>query len=90
MRAVCTTVLKVQLKGRLTVEERYVGKNIYIAFPYCGRWYLYPHDAAVEVFVTNGTRGNFFSTGYLSVKQKKFLEPYLIGGDDGATIGEAA
>ncbi|MDQ5946366.1 MAG: hypothetical protein QG619_1789, partial [Pseudomonadota bacterium] len=27
------TTLKVQLKGRLTLEEKYVSKNIHVAFP---------------------------------------------------------
>ncbi len=37
--------LKVQLKGRLTIDKKYYGKDIYIAFPKCKcKWYLYPHD----------------------------------------------
>ena len=55
-------VLKVQLKSRLTLEEKYLGKEIYIAFPYDGKWFMYPHDQAVDEFIGKGGRGNFFST----------------------------
>ncbi|OIN55789.1 hypothetical protein [Arsenicibacter rosenii] len=37
-------ILKVQLKGRLTFEQKYIGKNLFICFPHLGAWYLYPHD----------------------------------------------
>ena len=36
--------LKVQLKGRFTIDKKYNGKDIYIAFVQDGKWYLYPHD----------------------------------------------
>jgi len=39
--------LKIQLKGRLTLDQKYQGKEIWICFPHNGIWYLYPHDAAV-------------------------------------------
>ena len=36
--------IKVQLKGRLTIQRRYNDKDVYIAFNQDGQWYLYPHD----------------------------------------------
>lgn len=36
--------IKVQLKGRLTIDKKYNGKDIYIAFNQDGKWFLYPHD----------------------------------------------
>lgn len=36
--------LKVQLKGRLTVETKYKNKDIWICFNQKGIWYLFPHD----------------------------------------------
>jgi len=39
--------LKVQLKGRLTLDRKYEGKDIYIAFRYHDQCYLYPHDEMV-------------------------------------------
>ncbi|MDA1348403.1 MAG: hypothetical protein O3A47_06000 [Chloroflexi bacterium] len=38
------TFLKVQLKGVLTLDQKYVGKDIYICFRRKGTWYMYPHD----------------------------------------------
>lgn len=42
------TFLKVQLKGRVTINKKYVGKNIYIAFRSNDKTYLYPHDEMME------------------------------------------
>ena len=36
--------VRVQLKGRLTVDKKYLGKRLYIAFHHSGCWYVYPHD----------------------------------------------
>jgi hypothetical protein len=41
--------LKVQLKGRLTINKKYLGKQIYMAFPMAETWYLVPHDKLVEL-----------------------------------------
>ena len=38
------TFLKIQLKGRLTFNKKYLGKDIHIAFRAANDWYLYPHD----------------------------------------------
>ena len=38
-------MLKVQLKSRVTVDTKYLGKEIFIAFSdHHWNWYLYPHD----------------------------------------------
>jgi hypothetical protein len=37
-------VLKVQLKGRLTFDKKYIDKDIFIAFRENDRVYVYPHD----------------------------------------------
>lgn len=42
------TVLKVQLKGRLSFAKKYIGKNIYMCFPDNGEFYLFPHDEILE------------------------------------------
>lgn len=41
--------LKVQLKGRLMIDKKYVGKDIWVAFRQGGDTYLYPHDEAIEM-----------------------------------------
>src|ERR1039457_2201301 len=43
-----TTTLKVQLKSRVTIDQKYTGKDIWIAFPHKGYWYLIEHDRLVE------------------------------------------
>ncbi len=40
--------LKVQLKGRLTLDKKYQCKNVHIAFCDLGTWYIYPHDTFLE------------------------------------------
>ena len=42
----------VQLKGRWTIDKKYVDRNIWIAFPYEGDWYVVPHD----ILVSQGVR----------------------------------
>lgn len=41
--------LKVQLKGRVTIDKKYIGKDIYMAFPANDSWYLVHHDTLVEL-----------------------------------------
>jgi frataxin-like iron-binding protein CyaY len=43
-----STTLKVQLKSRLTINQKYCSKNIWVAFPHKGYWYLIEHDHLVE------------------------------------------
>lgn len=38
---------KVQLKGRWTIDRKYLGRDIWIAFPMVGDWYLMRHDDMV-------------------------------------------
>ncbi len=40
--------LKIQLKGRLTIDRKYLGKDIWIAFPYKKSWFMVPHDDLVS------------------------------------------
>jgi len=36
--------LRVQLKGRLTFDKKYLKNNIWVCFPYKSEWYFFPHD----------------------------------------------
>ena len=45
--------LKVQLKGRVTIYKSYLAKDLYMAFPLDGAWYLVPHDDIVAYFEAN-------------------------------------
>ncbi len=78
--------LKVQLKGRLEVDKKYCGKDIYIAFRYNADWYVYPHDEVMNLFLSHGMMagtkswdiGGGYSWGHLSVERLKLLKRYLI------------
>lgn len=45
--------LKVQLKGRPTICRKYIGKDLHLAFPVNGTWYLVAHDQLVEIISSN-------------------------------------
>jgi frataxin-like iron-binding protein CyaY len=45
---ITTRTLKVQLKSRITIGKKYTGKEIWIAFPHNGFWYLIEHDQLVQ------------------------------------------
>ncbi|WP_341485478.1 hypothetical protein [Thioclava sp. GXIMD4215] len=39
---------RIQLKGRLTIDNKYVGRDLYIAFWDGDRLYIYPHDEMAD------------------------------------------
>lgn len=43
-----TRTLKVQLKSRLTIDQKYGDKDIWMAFPHKGHWYLVEHTILLE------------------------------------------
>ena len=47
------TFLKVQLKGRLSIDKKYMNKNIWICFRIKKNLYLYPHDEIMDYIVAN-------------------------------------
>jgi len=49
-------VVKIQLKGRLTIDRKYLKKQLYIAFSDNGNWYCYPHDY-MFLIITNHSEG---------------------------------
>jgi len=51
--------LKIQLKARVSIDKKYLGKGLYVAFPLNGFWYMVEHDRLVE-FV--GERTNWLNT----------------------------
>jgi hypothetical protein len=83
--------LHVQLKGRLTFEKKYLGKNLYIAFSDNGNWYLLPHDEVMNVLLSNkkpdivNSRSwmelGVYSFPSLSKNIRQTLEPYRILGN---------
>ena len=49
------TTLKVQLKGRLTIDKKYIGKNIFIAFLHDEDCFIYPHDDFLNGLIERGS-----------------------------------
>ena len=45
--------LKVQLKGRLTINKKYQGKDLFMAFPLSGSWCLIEHDQLLSIVLEN-------------------------------------
>lgn len=47
--------LRVQLKGRLTFSNSYIGKDLWVAFRVDEQWFMFPHDKVLEqvLLVTN-------------------------------------
>ena len=80
--------LKVQLKSRLTFDEKYRGKNIYIAFPNGGNWYLVNHDELLLTFLDRfkdsfGKSSSWldksgYSWNHLSQEKLALLEPFKL------------
>lgn len=53
------TTLRVQIKARLTIDRKYLGRELWMNFPSSGTWYLVPHDKLVE---TIGETTNWLNT----------------------------
>lgn len=79
--------LKVQLKGRLTFQKKYQGKDLWLCFRDGEDWYFYPHDFLLEQVlaqsnVENTESWNKDDGGYsfpsLSPKLKELLLPYKL------------
>ena len=51
------TFLKVQLKGRMSIDRKYLGKAIHVAFLLGEDCYVYDHDALVRHVEENGLIG---------------------------------
>ncbi|WP_353862060.1 hypothetical protein [Azospirillum formosense] len=42
-------IRKVQLKSRWTIDQKYLDRDLWIAFPMAGAWYLMPHEKMVAL-----------------------------------------
>lgn len=75
--------IKVQLKGRLTFEQKYRGKRLWIAFRSGETWYLYDHDAVFErlrerIENSNSWRDGGYSWPYIPDWASPLLEAYRL------------
>ena len=77
----------IQLKSRWTINRKYERRNIWIAFPDDGDWYLAPHDwmvgtAGAGVLSSKSWReGGAYSRGSLSEDQRGAMSPLRISQD---------
>jgi hypothetical protein len=76
--------LFIQLKGRLTFDKKYMGKNLWVCFRNKEQFYLYPHDELLpEILKIIGRSKSWtveggYSFPSLGVAILKLLEPYRI------------
>ena len=78
--------LKVQLKSRVTIQKKYIGKSIHIGFFDGDDCYIFPHDEVTESILANSNIANTESweRGFYSWKNpapvwvRQLLEPYKI------------
>jgi hypothetical protein len=83
----------VQLKSRWTIDKKYVGRKIWIAFPQNKVWYLGLHDEFVSLaerlgFAANSsswTTGGKYSRGTLNKALREALEAYTLESQLGVT-----
>jgi len=77
------TDIKVQLKGGLSFDKKYLGKNIFICFRDNDDVYLYPHDEILEIIEHRISdkrwlaKGSYFATKLTKVNVE-LLAPYRI------------
>ena len=80
------TFVKIQLKGCLTFQKKYNGKNIYIAFNQDRKWYIYPHDELQKKILgldlMSGTKSwdveGAYSWYRIPKKLEKLMDQYAI------------
>lgn len=83
--------LRVQLKSRFTIDKKYVGKELHIAFPLnlaANDWCVFPHDEIVGVLEAKGiyteseswTRYGGYSVAGVSNQISALLAGYRITG----------
>lgn len=46
-------MLKIQLKGRFTIDKKYIGKDIFVSFLEEGKVKIYKHDDALKLIPEN-------------------------------------
>ena len=80
------TFLKIQLKGRLTIDQKYSGKGVFVAFNQYNNWYIYPHDQLRDELLglgfMAGSKSWDINGGYswskIPKKISKHIEKYAI------------
>jgi len=82
----------IQLKGRWTIDRKYIGRDIWIAFPDRGCWYVAPHDEMMRLGEQHTTTESWargtYSKSPLSKTDREELAAYRFGDPD-LVIAEA-
>jgi hypothetical protein len=82
----------VQLKSRWTIDIKYVGRKIWIAFPDKGEWYVAPHDEMLRLgerhTATESWARGAFNKAPLSAADREQLAEYKFGNPE-AVMDEA-
>jgi len=72
----------VQLKGRWTIDKKYIDRNVWIAFHDRGHWYVAPHDEMVRLaegyghLTTKSWEAGTYSKSPLSERDRLDLAAY--------------
>jgi hypothetical protein len=53
-RADATEIIRIQLKSRWTIQQKYLDRPIEMAFKDAGAWFLVPHETMVEAAEAEG------------------------------------
>lgn len=76
----------VQLKGRWTIDRKYIGREIWIAFRDRGTWYVAPHDKMLRLGERHTTTESWargtYSKSPLSKADRDELSEYRFGDPD--------
>jgi hypothetical protein len=76
--------LKIQVKGRLSFDKKYVGKDIFICFRDEDRWFIYPHDILLKIFEpeigysSSWLEGGLYHFPKITPKNFDRLAPYVL------------
>lgn len=84
--------LKIQLKSRLTVCGKYQDKDLWIAAPYTGGWFVYPHDESIPIIESaspfrnsqSWQDGKLYTWPTPSKALVQALSPFFVKGDASA------
>ena len=88
-----STFIKVQLKGRFTVDKKYLDRDLHIGFHDGDHWYLYPHDELLKKILESTRISNTeswlkhgsYHFPRLTKKLHALLESYILKGQTGCS-----
>jgi hypothetical protein len=83
----------VQLKGRWTIDKKYLDRDIWVAFPDRGDWYVAPHDELARMgerhTASESWARGIYSKGTLSKADREELAPYRFGNPNAVSADAA-